>query len=307
MKKKTYVVLFLLAMSVLQGCSMKKEENRQDADSYQIYSVSREETEISAREFQIEKTSVEKTVDALLEQLKSQPEDTAFRAAIPTTLLVTGYSITDNTLTLNFGDEYDELTATGEVLSRAAIVKTLCQTEGINYVVFTVEGNALRNGSGNLVGLMSADQFMDDRKAEINSYEKANLTLYYADEYGTHLRAYKKEVVYNSNISVEKLVVEQLIQGPDDTTMGYPTINPDTKVVSVTVKDGTCYVNLDDTFLTQVYSTSAEVTIYSLVNSLVELPDINKVQVSVSGKTDVALQETMPLSKIYERNLEIIY
>ena len=48
-----------------------------------------------------------------------------------------------------------------------------------------------------------------------------------------------------------------------------------------------------------------EVTLYSLVNSLVELPNVNKVQISINGETNVVFRETYNLSTVFERNLDI--
>lgn len=117
------------------------------------------------------------------------------------------------------------------------------------------------------------------------------------------------DCVYNSNISMDKLVVEQLIEGPEDEENGengYATISPETKVVSVTTRDGVCYVNLDEGFLTQQGNVTPEVAVYSIVNSLAELSGINKVQISVNGSTDLVYMETIPLSQVFERNLEIM-
>ncbi len=83
----------------------------------------------------------------------------------------------------------------------------------------------------------------------------------------------------------------------------YPVINPATKVLGVTVKDGTCYVNLDNGFLTQTYNVSAEVQRYSIVNSLVELSNINKVQIAVNGNTDMIFREKISLSNVFDRTL----
>ena len=113
-----------------------------------------------------------------------------------------------------------------------------------------------------------------------------------------------RTVVYNSNISMERLVVENLVKGPESEEV-FPVINSATKVQGVTVKDGICYVNLDDAFLTQVYNVTADVVIYSLVNSLVELSNVNKVQIAVNGRSDLVFRESYNLANIYERNLEI--
>ena len=43
---------------------------------------------------------------------------------------------------------------------------------------------------------------------------KETLTLYYADKDGTGLEKQTRVIHYSSNIALEKLVVEQLIEGP---------------------------------------------------------------------------------------------
>lgn len=110
----------------------------------------------------------------------------------------------------------------------------------------------------------------------------------------------------SSNISVEKLVVESLIRGPVSGDTDYPTLPPGTKILSISTKDGICYVNLNDGFLEQGYNVTEAVTIYSIVDSLTELSGISKVQILVNGETDLVYKESMRLDTIYERNLDII-
>jgi germination protein M len=192
------------------------------------------------------------------------------------------------------------------VLVRAAIVRTLTQIPEISYVAFTIQGEMLMDSAGNAVGPMAADTFIDNAGNEINAYEKVNLRLYFANEAGDSLvEENRRNVVYNSNIPLEKLVVEQLIEGPM-AEGGYPTINPLTKLVSVNVKDGVCYVDLSEDFLSQPYNVNSEVTIYSITNSLVELSNVNKVQISVNGETNISYRENIKLSTVFERNLDLL-
>ena len=162
--------------------------------------------------------------------------------------------------------------------------------------------------AGNPLGIMTADMFVDNEGEQMNSYEKVTIRLYFANETGDGLIPINRELVHNidvSNISMEKLVVEQLIAGPANDE-SYPTINPDTKLLGVTVKDGICYVNLDSIFLTPVNQVTSDVTIYSITNSLVELSNINKVQISIDGKKDVKFRDKYNLTTIFERNLQLL-
>jgi germination protein M len=110
---------------------------------------------------------------------------------------------------------------------------------------------------------------------------------------------------YNANVAVEKVVVEQLIAGPTEEGF-YPTIPKDTKVMSVTTKDGVCYVNLDTGFTGQGYDVLGAVTIYSIVNSLTELPGISSVQLLVNGETNITYKDKISLETTFQRNVEMI-
>ena len=72
------------------------------------------------------------------------------------------------------------------------------------------------------------------------------------------------------------------------------------------MQDGICYVNLGSNFLTQIFNVTSDVTIYSITNSLVELSNVNKVQISIDGNTNINYKENISLSTVFERNLEIV-
>ena len=61
-----------------------------------------------------------------------------------------------------------------------------------------------------------------------------------------------------------------------------------------------------NTFLTQIYNVTSDVTIYSITNSLVELSNVNKVQISINGNINVTYRENTSLSTVFERNLELV-
>ena len=64
-------------------------------------------------------------------------------------------------------------------------------------------------------------------------------------------------------------------------------------------------VNLNNTFLSLASNVTADTVIYSLVNSLTELPGVLKVQLAVDGETEVKLGEKT-LSALFERNMGLL-
>lgn len=299
------VACMLLAVSMLCACALQSQNSAQEGKNIEVYYLNREETKVVSETYSTAEKSREAMLPELIEVMSTQQENVELIPPISGGFQVLNYSVEEKQLILNLDVRYLDMEASKEVLTRAAIVRTLTQIPDIEFVSITVENEPLQDSSGNLVGTMTPETFIDNAGTEINAYEKVTLHLYFANATGDGLIEVNRTLVYNSNISLEKLVVEQVIAGPTN-DQSYPTTNPATKIVNVTVKDGTCYVNLDDAYLTQPYEVTSEVTIYSMANSLIELSNVNKVQISINGKTDIMYRENTSLSSFFERNLELI-
>lgn len=309
MRKIGWMLCLLLALSVLMSCGEEKTADK--SRIYNIYGISKDETKLVSGEYTAQNTEQEALLEELLEQLSTTPEKLEYKAPIAGNVKLLEYSMEEGTLILNFDERYKEQPVTTEILVRAAIVRTLTQIKGIDVVSFQIRSDPLKDASGNVVGVMAADAFINKAENIEDNREQLKLRLYFATEEGDKLIETNRTLEYStnvSNVSIEKLVVEQLIGGPSEQVQGkvFPTINPETKILGVTVKDGTCYVNLDSNFLTQIYNVTAEATIYSLTNSLVELPNVNRVQIAVNGDSNITYRENTSLSVTYERNLDIV-
>ncbi len=307
MKKTGILLICLLAVMLLASCGESGE--KETGSVYQIYMVNMDETMVRSYEFQTDVNKQTELLQLLLNRLQDQPRDTNFRAAIPEEVTIPVMTVADETVYLEFSEDYFNLSTSGEILSRAAIVRTLTQVPGITYCTFEVAGNALTSSTGEPVGIMRADQFIDNSGNEINTEEKVTLSLYFANEEGDRLVKIDRDIVYSSNIPVEKLVVEQLLVGTTEDEMAkgaYPVINADTRLLNATQKDGICYVSFDSGFLAQTLDVTPEVALYSIVNSLVELASVNRVQISVNGETQLLFREKYSLEEQYDRNLDLL-
>ncbi len=309
MKKSGLLVCLLLSLFFAVSCGSAEEADRSRV--YNIYVMNKDETKLSANGYEVKGWSQEEVIDELLEQLTTTPERMEYKAPLSGSFELLGYSLDGGQLVLNFDERYRTLPPTTEVLARAATVRTMTQVKGIDYVSFQIRSNPLLDMSGNVIGSMSADMFIDNTESEMNSRERVKIRLYFANAEGDRLIETNRTLEYSrysTNISMERLVVEQLIGGPSEQVKDkvYPTMNPETKVIGVTLKDGTCYVNLSEHFLTQIYNVSSDVAIYSLVNTLVELPNVGRVQIAVNGDSNVMFRENTSLSATYERNLDLV-
>ncbi|MBE5841012.1 MAG: hypothetical protein E7304_06355 [Butyrivibrio sp.] len=308
MKVRHYIKKIIslgLCVSLFMSMVSCGGSSSEDEELFKVYYINQEETGIISKVYNIEASEddAEGIINELLEVLKTDSDKLEYVAPIKN-ITLSGYSLKDKILTLNFGRSYNELGRTIEILNRAAIVRTFSQLDFIDYVSFQIEGTPLTDHYGNIIGNMSADQFIYNVGNEINTYEKIELKLYFANETGDKLVPVYRSVVYNSNISMERLVVEQVIGGPN-TNIAFPTINKDCKLNSISIKDGVCYVDFDSAFLTQPNNVTAEVALYSVVNSIVEFSNVNKVVLSVNGELTFTYMDFI-ISGSYERNLDII-
>lgn len=297
--KKIKSLLLLLVILMLSGC---KQEESSEANIYPVYYVSNSETKVEVHEYEMQSDLLDEQLLELLNCLATVPDKLEYKAPLSMGFQVLGINREESTVRLNVDAAYMKLPATTEVLVRAAIVRTLTQLPGVRYVGITVEGAALYDSIGQPVGLMGAEEFIDNDGNEINTYELTKVKLYFADESGEKLIATYREKYYSSNIPIERFVVDELIAGPSGQVEGiYPSVNSATKLVNVMTKDGICYVNLDENFLTAVNNVSTELAIYSIVNSLAELSNINKVQILINGEIPSTFSNAT-----YERNLDYV-
>ena len=299
------VLLTLVLLSGMTGCAREEKEDsglllyylNEDLSSLNTLSYLMEDGKSKAD------LSPQEMADDMLEQLATPSGDVRSIAPIQN-FTVTGTTLQNGTLTVFLSSDYEELETVREILTRAALVNTLCQIDGVDSVSFLCGDHPLTNEDVSVVTAMNSDMFIFNSGKEIMNYEKVRLHLYFANEDGDQLVDTYRNVVYNSNISMERLVVEQVLKGPNSDVV-FPTLNPASKVLSVTTRDGVCYVNLDQAFLTEPYGVTSQVAIYSLVNSLTELSSVSAVQITIEGKTGKAFMDSS-LSSAFERNLSVV-
>ena len=297
--KRAFITALLLMAALFTSCSGKKKDADKAKNEYQIYYIDSKSSGIVSESYVIIGESKEQLVVELLGLLQRDSGNMIYKRAIPEGLTIMDYKIVDRQLILNFDTKYSELKGIPEVLCRATIVKTLSQIPDIDFILFNVNGQPLIDSNGNQIGLMTAEFFIENTGAEINY----KVTLYFANETGDLLKKTTRNIFYTGTSSIEELVINQIINGPTENGL-YATVSADTTLLNVSTKESICYVDLNEKFLDKLPNVSDNVAIYSIVNSLVELPGINKVQFRINGESVKGFQNTN-LGVLFERNLTI--
>lgn len=307
MKTYLFILICILSMCFFPACG--KDENY---DGYYIFGIDANETKVSYEKYTPSSKDTNGLITEFLDRMSNEQENMHMKKAIPDDVIIDNYVLSEEgNLSVYFNSSYGNYTGVLEILRRAAIVKTLCQIPGITGVQFYVAGQPLTSSNMEAVGIMYSEDFIDNTGGETNYKQNATLNMYFSSNKGTALVELPVEITYDASIPLEQLAIEQLMKGPysiegvNKKTV-LPTIPEGTRLNKVTVKENTCYVDFSSEFLNKRKAITANVAIYSVVNTLVELPTVNKVQFSIDGEQVLEYSDTVKFGEPFERNLDLV-
>lgn len=289
MKRKILILLGCILCILLVGCGSKEKQS----DEMYIYYLNADGNALLQASYPM------MDVEGVLDKMQ-------MHTLLPKGVEVNNYKVDRLQLMLYFNEAYSEMNKSTEVLVRAAFVQTMTQLPDVEFVSFYIGDEALKDNDGRVVGLMTAQDFVQNTGSSIDSYQTTDLRLYFADKEGKQLKETKKSNIrYNANTSIERLVLEQLMKGTS-VVSSQSVIPKTTKLLGVSVKDGVCYVNFDSKFVTDSYDLNPEVTIYAIVNSVIANANVTKVQILIDGANDVMYKNIVDLSKPLEWNVNLV-
>ena len=300
MKKRKVTALgmaLVLGSVAFSGCGKKETESK-----YKIYYVNEEQGEVLAESF----VPSEETTQTMLEEMteKLNKKNAEGHTLLPENIEIQSCVDDDGMIRVDFNQEYHDLNPVDEVLLRASIVKDYVQIPNIYLVTITAEGTPIVDSQGQEIGAMSLDSFLENTGKEIMAYQYKELNLYFTNEEGNQLVPEARQVYYNGNTPIEKVIVEQLLRGPGESGH-YATLPSDTRIVGVSVADGIAYVNLGKQFVDEALPVDAQIPIYSIVNSLIDAGNVSQVQISINGDTSLLFKDKVDMNQLFQVNHEL--
>lgn len=302
-KKRSWIFLcVLLTLFSFSGCGETKSSS-EDENGTIIFCLDQNEQSVVSRSVKLSATTKENKLTELLLYLREPGEEgmPAIKDSVRLPMVVAG---NNGLVTLQFDESYTTVSGVREVLMRAAIVKTLCQMDFVDSVEFYVAGQPLMGLQNQPIGIMKEEDFIDNTGEDVNYLQYVYATVYYANKTGDKLVASNLKIPFSGSETEEQVILNRLFEGPTEETVRAVASNK-VKVNSVSTKDGVCTVDLNARFLEGNEGCSEEVTVYSVVNTLIELPNIMSVQILIDGELSKQVL-SIDISKPLERNLSLI-
>ena len=313
-KKFKLIVVFILSIG-LMGCAVSPTKID---DSPKIYYFDSMEGELITQplgevflNLQTEQEKVEYIINELT--LNKGIQDNTLITSVPMPIKGVTTNINERMVGINFSNEYNSLSAQERIGIRAAVVYSLTQLDFIDSVDFYIEDKALTASNGKVIGPISQANIKLNVIQPAPATTPYTLPLYFVNKDGKLVKE-ERGVRVSDPTSVEKLLIEELVKGPNSEGLS-PSLPSDLKVNDAITTNGVCQVDLSFDLKSKFF-TSPEVKermIYAMVNSLTEIPKIRtdipkikKVAFLVDGKSDIELTKEIDLRDTFERDEDYI-
>lgn len=311
--RKQYVIFFLACIMLLTACGPAKEETTEETklgkQEIWAYYVNQEKTDLVVKPYKVDdKAEIQEQVKGLMEHLQNVKVNEEYQSPIPKgiTFVENDIKIKQGKIELEFQIVYDQIDAETLLFFKACVAKSFLQLKNVYKVAISLTDITNSDPDTATVTENFDEESFNLSFGNANGYsQKGTIILYFANAEGDLLREYHKVVEISNNTSLAKIVVESLIEGPQQE--GYTvTIPQNTTIQNISVKDGICYIDFSDEFYNTDNPLKNDVIIYAIVNSLCELPTVSKVQFLKNGEKMPFYRATMPFDGIFERNLDLI-
>ncbi len=299
MIKRFFAVL--LVVSVLMGVAACDKQNKKATEPLSVYYVNSGKYEeggeyIEAVEYEI--SSGDDLVNNALEYLSNPPAESGFTSALIKGTRIYSYALEGDSIDVALSPAYLLLNDFEKSVVKCCITLTLCGIGEIESVNIYVDEKLVEERL-DVSMMIIAD-------TDTNELEK-RISLYFPETNLNFLQTEYRVLTVGRDTLLAEYVVEELINSTQ--TEGLVGSMPmGTKLISAEMKNRVCTINLSEEFVTNRPESASgqRMTVYSIVNSLTNLDNIEKVRFLVEGKQSNAY-EYIDISDSFVAFEDIIY
>lgn len=271
-------VLLAALLLALPGCTLPAQTQTESA--YQIYFMADGSFGTAALKSESrELPEGMEPIDGLLTCLLKGPVSTDLTSALPDYTTLRGWTLRDGVVTVDFSDQYGNLSGIDLTLADYSVTLTLTQLDEVDAVIITSEGKELPYRDHQTL-LADEALFAVFRSEPV----QRRVQLYYplADSSGLGLEIRQLEVT--DDLPLPAAALQALQQGPEREDAAALSLAGE--ILSTETRDGECIVNVSAEFAQQATGDEGtdRLDLYALVNTLCGLDGVNAVRLLREGE-----------------------
>ena len=249
---------------------------------YTVYYASPDNRYLIGHEVSIHTATGEELPMQLLELLLTAPQGSGLHSALPVGTRILSARVEDGLCTVDLSSEFERRRFYGisaQCLSLLSIVNTLTVLDAIDRVEFTVEGNLVIQYGQIPIGapLVRDERCIGPVRTGLG---ERDATIYLAQAGSRLLLPVPARLTQSGGMPLPELVVRCILQDPGSNGI-QSCISPGTVLNAISVRNGTCTVDLSAAYLTEPQNLTASGRV--IAASLCSLDGIDRVQLLVDG------------------------
>ncbi len=242
-------------------------------------------------------------LDAILEALKNGLEEKELYRTIPDGNIVEKVEKEGRTVKIYLGEDYQAVPQVVSILTRSSLVKSYTSLESVDFVEFYCDNLPLKDSNNMPYGAYSFDDIVYDNELIKEIVYHDEIKVYYPRD--GFLEGIVEEVDLSMNDNIEGVIIKMLKTQSDNNPT--PAVPIGTKFINADIVDGICYLNLNEAFLhNNSGSVEDTLAVYSIVNTITELPDIAKVQFLINGEKMDIMRAGKDFDEPFEYSYELV-
>ena len=298
--KRVWSLLLAVALLLGAGCNGETGQSHYENPVQRYYLYQDEATGEYAGALGAmgsEAAEFEEDIAAYIQDYLEGPQSPELRTPFPAGTSLEECTLEDGTLTLELSDVFFTLSGIDRTLATACIVYSMTELPSVEAVVLAApEGT----GSDSLLSVpLTPKSFLlfDDSATS----DEMTLKLYFSDAGARFLVEETRTRSFASEAEIPTYLVEELLSEPEKET-SLRVLPEGTALREITLDDGLVTVDFSQAFLENAPKThvQARMAVFSLVNTLTELDEVERVQILCQGeKIDdyCGLDLTKPLTR----------
>ena len=220
---------------------------------------------------------------------------------IPSGVTIKDLGFSGDILVLDLEGSLEGESAGRLLMFYSGAVRAAAQLEKVSGLQINLNGTSVTDSNGTVMGILRTSRFVNNAVDDPEDYRESEVNMYFGNAAGDRLIKVKVPIAYRSSTAIERAVLEKLIAGPATSGAILPegtrltaVIPSGMTVLGINIKDGVCYVNIDDKLIKEPATPHDDAAVYSIVNTLMELESVNSVQITVNGVSEIS----MPMGQI---------